>query len=118
MKIKKERAAKSPIKTSFKAIPLFTFSEDFKITANVLTTFSLAKIPAIVATIARQFPKPKGIKKLVKHFPNCANKEFSCETKPNPLVLNPKFIRNQIKILAKKITVPAFVIKDLTFKNV
>ena len=79
--------------------------------------FSFAKKPDSVATTAFQFPNPNGAKTGEIILPICAKKEFSCETILTAPFKKPKFKRNQIKMLARNIMLPAFEMKDFTFKT-
>ena len=69
--------------------------------------------PVIVATAACQFPQPSGVKIQAMRFPIVARIELSSSsTIPKPPFSKPKAWRNQRRIAERRITVPAFFMKE------
>ena len=80
---------------------------------KVPTTFSFAARPVIAATAAFQLPHPRGVKIHATAEPIAARILFSISsTIPKCPPSNPNPCANHIKIVERRMIVPAFLIKD------
>ena len=89
-----------------------SFASEWKRTPKVLTTFSFAIRPVMVAEANFQSPKPRGLKIWAITPPTAAKiLESMSSVIPNEPPAKLKFDNNQMKMDAKRIMVPAFLIK-------
>ena len=89
-----------------------TSSNPPKRTPKVPTTFSFAIRPVIEATAACQVPQPSGAKIQAIALPIAARMLLSISTMPKEPSAHPNEEVNQTRIVASRITVPAFLIND------
>ena len=114
LKIKKEKASAPLLNSSeIEFMPPELLAE---ITSKEFTMFSFANKPEIVAAMVCQLEKPIGLKIGIKNFPICAKIEASGWTMPMVELTNPTFVAIHINILAMKIAVIVFEMKDFILK--
>ena len=86
-------------------------------TPKVETTTSFATKPVIVATVAAQWPKPRGAKIGAITFPTASRIEWlSSENSTNSKLVE-IFCKNQITTVVSKIIVPALITKAFTLSQ-
>ena len=78
---------------------------------KVPTTFSLATRPVTVATAPCQLPQPRGAKRKATAPPTRARMLLSIATMPKRPSSQPKPEANQMKMVDRRMTVPAFLMK-------